>query len=142
MPLIIYFSGAGDGTTTTTHGYTMTALVMALIAVPLFYAVFLTSREVITPVHQGREIPLGEELKVVLTNRNFMMVFCAFLFAMTAFFGRIGIQLYYYIYDLQRMDLVSVLMMLPLFAAQPGGYFCNAYRCSTRQQLVLTGKLP
>ena len=88
MPLIIYFSGAGDGTTTTTHGYTMTALVMALIAVPLFYAVFLTSREVITPVHQGRGIPLGEELKVVLTNRNLMMVFCAFLFAMTAFFGR------------------------------------------------------
>mgnify|MGYP000845753880 FL=1 len=113
MPLIIYFSGAGDGTTTTTRGYTMTALVMALIAVPLFYAVFLTSREVITPVHHGRGIPLGEELKVVLTNRNLMMVFCAFLFAMTAFFGRIGIQLYYYIYDLQRMDLVSVLMMLP-----------------------------
>lgn len=113
MPLIIHFSGVGDGESTNIHGYTMTALVMAVIAVPIFYALFLTSKEVIKPIHQDREMPLKEELKIVLGNKQLLLVFTSFLLIMTGFFGRLGVQLYYYIYALGRIDLVSLLMMLP-----------------------------
>lgn len=120
MPLILWFSGIGDGESTTVHGYTMTALVMAVVAIPLFYGVFFTSREVVKPVNEERKMPLREELRVVFTNKNLMLAFVSLLLAMTGFFGRVGVALYYYIYDLRRMDLVAVLMALPAIAGAVG----------------------
>src|SRR5262249_46149304 len=44
VPLIVVFSGAGDGHTQTVGGYTLTAVLLAAISLPLFFAVFATSR--------------------------------------------------------------------------------------------------
>lgn len=119
MPLIIRFSGVGDGQSTTVFGYTMVALIMAVIAVPLFYLVAATCKEVITPVNEDK-VPLRQTLKVVLTNKYILLVFSGFLFIMTGFFGRLGIAIYYFIYCLHRPDLIAPLMMLPSLAGAIG----------------------
>ncbi|RLP09585.1 MFS transporter [Propionibacterium australiense] len=118
MPLILYFSGFGDGETTSVHGYTMTALIMAVLSVPLLYMVFFTSKEVIKPVQKTRTFSLGQEIRVVLGNRNLWMAFLAYLLALIGYFGRMATQLYYYIYVLNRTDLVPILMAItPLMGA-------------------------
>ena len=42
-----------------------------------------------------------------------MLLFFIQLIAMTAFFGRMGVVIYYLMYNVQRMDLVAVFMSLP-----------------------------
>ena len=118
MPLVLRFSGMG-GEGTSVFGYTVVAAIKALIAIPLFYMVFINSKEVIQPVAH-RYVSLGETIKTVLTNKYLMLIFFAFLMIMTGFFGRMGIVLYYYIYALGRFDLIAPLMMLPSLCAAVG----------------------
>lgn len=118
MPLILKFSGAGDGVTTTARGYTITAIVFTLIAVPLFYILFFNSKEVVQPVSQKNKIPLRDTIKVVVTNKPLMCIFAIMLLSMTGFFGRMGVVLYYYMYVLKRFDLIALFMTIPsLFTA-------------------------
>ncbi|MDR1851811.1 MAG: glycoside-pentoside-hexuronide (GPH):cation symporter [Propionibacteriaceae bacterium] len=112
MPLILYFSGAGDGKTVNATGYTLTTIVYCVLSLPLFYFMVAKCKEVVVPINK-KKIPIRTSLKVVLTNPPLIVAFFGSLFMMTAFFGRIGVVVYYYRYVLERMDLVGILMMLP-----------------------------
>lgn len=111
MPMIVLFSGAGDGTTQTVQGYTLTAMVFAVAALPLFLAVVVASREVIAPRH-GRSVPLRATFRAVLGNGPLMLLFPVAILSLTSMFGRIGIVIYYYIYNVGDMALVPILMAL------------------------------
>lgn len=113
MPLILRFSGVGDGQTTTVQGFTITAGIMALVAVPMFWIVFAKSREVIQPKVSETRVPLRTTMKVVLGNKPLMLVALTLFFLLTALFGRLGVAVYYYIYLMHRFDLIAWLMMLP-----------------------------
>lgn len=117
MPLLLKFSGVGDGATVTIHGYTMTAIVFSLISIPLFYLVFKTSKELVQPVETNKKVTLKKTAKVVLSNKPLLFIFFSMLFFMTAFFGRMGTVIYYYIYVMGRFDLISLLMTLPSLCA-------------------------
>lgn len=113
MPLILQFSGAGDGKTTTVAGFTITAAIMALVAVPMFWIVFSKCKEVIQPDVSETNVPLSTTLKVVLGNKPLMLVTAALFFILTGLFGRLAVAVYYYIYLMHRFDLIAPLMMLP-----------------------------
>jgi GPH family glycoside/pentoside/hexuronide:cation symporter/probable glucitol transport protein GutA len=112
MPLIIYFSGAGDGKTILPRGYTITTAIYALIAIPIFLLLFFTSREVVKPVEE-KKVRISESVKAVITNKPLVCIF----FILTMFFigmmSRMGMSVYYYIYVIKRPDLVGPLMMFP-----------------------------
>lgn len=118
MPLIIHFSG-GDEANLTAHGYTMTALVMACVGIPLFYILFFNTKEVIKPINEAA-VPFKKAFAVILTNKSLILIFFMLFMSLTAFFGRMGVQIYYYIYVLKRMDLIAVFMPLPAVGAVIG----------------------
>ncbi|QXT63094.1 MFS transporter [Tessaracoccus palaemonis] len=113
MPLVLHFSGVGDGETTTTAGFTITAAILACIAVPMFWLVFAKSKEIIQPEISETRVPLKETLKVVLGNKPLMLVTVALFLSLTNLFGRLAVVIYYYIYLMGRYDLIAPLMMLP-----------------------------
>lgn len=120
MPLILRFSGVGDGQTTTVRGFTITAGIMALVAVPMFWTVYAKCKEVIQPEVSQTKVPLSTTLKVVLGNKPLMVVGATLFFVLTALFGRLAVAVYYYIYLMHRFDLIAWLMMLPSIAGAIG----------------------
>jgi sugar (glycoside-pentoside-hexuronide) transporter len=115
MPLIVFFSG-GAGEQITARGYTITAFILALIAVPMLYLVFFKCKEVVQPTYTGK-ISFKKSLKAIFTSKSLICIFFILLLSLTAFFGRIGIQIYYYLYVIERMDLVALFMPLPAIGA-------------------------
>jgi sugar (glycoside-pentoside-hexuronide) transporter len=120
MPLILHFSGFGDGKTTSVMGFTITAGIMAVIAVPMFWIVFAKCKEVIQPEVTQTRVPLLTTLKVVVGNKPLMLVALALFFILTGLFGRLGVAVFYYIYEMHRFDLIAPLMMLPSLAGAIG----------------------
>lgn len=118
-PLIVWFSGVGDGETMLVKGYTLTAAVMAVLSVALFYVLFANSREIVQPIRR-ESVPFRDSLRSVVSNGPLMALFAAQLLVMVGFFGRLGTVLYYYIYDVARFDLISVLMTAPALAGVVG----------------------
>lgn len=109
-PLLLHFSGGSENYTA--DAYTKIAIIYAICAVPLFVFVFKMCKETVTPVNKER-VPLGQSIKSVLTNKPLLLVFCIQLLAMTAFFGRMGVVIYYLMYNLHAYTLISAFMSLP-----------------------------
>lgn len=108
-PLLLMISGTD---TYTARSYTIMAIIFAVCALPLFYFVYANCKETVRPVSPER-VPLSKSIKAVLGNGPLMLIFLIQLLAMTAFFGRMGVVLYYLLYNVQRMDLISAFMSLP-----------------------------
>ncbi len=110
MPLILKFSHAETPTGT---GYTLTTMVFAICSLPLFFLVFKCCIEVIQPKQDVKQISIGTTIKVVVTNKPLLIIFFTLLAYMTGMFGRIGLAIYYFMYNMKRFDLISILMMAP-----------------------------
>ena len=59
------------------------------------------------------KVPVSHSIKYCLTNKPLMIIFALMIIAMTAFFGRMAVVLYYILYVLERPDLISIFMALP-----------------------------
>ena len=110
MPLILKFSRAEAPTG---MGYTLTTMVFAICSLPLFFLVFKCCKEVIQPRQDVNQIPIKTTIKVVVTNKPLLIIFFTLLAYMTGMFGRIGLAIYYFMYNMHRFDLISILMMAP-----------------------------
>ena len=110
-PMLMFFSGSS--TSYSASAYTYVAIIFAICAIPMFYFVYANCKEVIKPAATATKVPLKQSLKSVLSNGPLMLIFAIQLMAMTAFFGRMGVIIYYLMYNVQRMDLVSAFMSLP-----------------------------
>ncbi len=129
-PLLMKFSG---GENYTAGAYTKLAIIFAICAIPLFYFVYAKCKETIKPAAGGAKVPLSQSIKSVITNGPLMLIFVIQLLAMTAFFGRMGVVIYYLMYNVGRFDLIAAFMSLPsLFTVV--GIFC------TKNILVRVGK--
>lgn len=110
-PLLVYLSG--NTGSYTAGGYTKLAMIYAICALPMFIFVFSKCKERLAPINKKSKIPLKQSIKCVLTNKPLMLIFFVQLFALGSFFGRMGVAVYYFMYDLKRPDLISLLMALP-----------------------------
>lgn len=129
-PLLMKFSG---GENYTAGAYTKLAVIFAICAIPLFYFVYAQCKETIKPAAGGAKVPLSQSIKSVITNGPLMLIFVIQLLAMTAFFGRMGVVIYYLMYNVGRFDLIAAFMSLPsLFTVV--GIFC------TKNIMVKVGK--
>lgn len=106
--------GAISGSDTFTgQSYTITMIIYAVLSIPMFYFVYANCKEVVKPVNEGQKVPLSLSLKTVVTNKPLMLGFCMMIFAMFAFFGRMGVVIYYIIYVMQKPQYISIFMSLP-----------------------------
>lgn len=110
-PLLLKFSGAAEGYTA--GAYTKVAIIYAICAIPLFYFVYANCKETVIPPVSETKVPVSVSIKSVLGNKPLMIIFTIQLCAMTAFFGRMGVVIYYLMYNVHRYDLISLFMMLP-----------------------------
>lgn len=109
-PLLLKFSGSENYTA---GAYAKIAVIFAICALPLFFFVFIQCKERITPASDAVKVPLGQSIRTVVTNVPLMLVFVIQLLAMTAFFGRMGVVIYYLMYNVQDFTLISAFMSLP-----------------------------
>ncbi|WP_165211452.1 glycoside-pentoside-hexuronide (GPH):cation symporter [Streptococcus tangpeifui] len=120
VPIMLFFSKGSK--TATSSGYLMTALIYAIVSLPIFYGVFKTAREVVKPI-RSEKVPLSVTLKNIVGNKYLMIVFGIMILQMTAYMGRIAITSYYVIYCLGSFALISLLMTIPSI----GGVICSLF---------------
>lgn len=108
LPLILYF---GKGDQAKPLGYTMTAVILSLAALPMFYIVFWKCKEVVQVPKQATAVPVIQSFKACI-NRPFLCLFALNSLALVGKFGQAGVAMYYYRYVLQRSDLAALLMVL------------------------------
>lgn len=108
LPLILYF---GKGDQSAPLGYTVTAIVLGIIALPLFYLVFFKCKEVVHVSGNAAQVPIRESFKACI-NRPFICLFFLNSLALVGKFGQAGVAMYYYRYVLERSDLAALLMVL------------------------------
>lgn len=110
--LALYFSSPGsqvaDG-----RGYMIVAAIYGIISIPLFFLVFLTSKEHVSPVNDMKSVSIKETVHNVVSNKYLMIIYAVMLLQMTAFMGRIAITTYYVIYCLGAFTLIALIMTIP-----------------------------
>lgn len=111
-PMLAAISATSDGTYTA-KAYTIVAIIFACCSIPLFIFVWAKCKENIRPEASATRVPLMKSIKGVLGNGPLMLLFLIQLLAMTAFFGRMGVVLYYIMYNIGNYNLISVFMSLP-----------------------------
>lgn len=105
------------------RGYFMTALIYCIISVPMFFAVFASSKEVVKPLKTQEKTPLKETIKNVVQNKYLMILFLVMLLQMTAFMGRIAVTTYYVIYCLGAFSLIALIMTIPSIGGAITSFF-------------------
>lgn len=108
LPMILFF---GKGTPSGPIGYTITAIILGMVALPLFYLVFFNCKEVVEVKAESQKIPIVKSFKACL-NRPFICLFLLNSLALVGKFGQAGMAIYYYRYVMQRTDLVAIFMVL------------------------------
>ncbi len=104
MPLVMAL-GQGNNQ----KGFSLGALVISLITLPMFYIVFRNCKEVIQPPKENHP-SIKDSFRAVLSNKPFILIAIYLFLLFTALFGRLGTVIYYYIYVMGRPDLVAPLM--------------------------------
>ena len=137
--LMLKFSGAG-AEVANGHGYMMTALIYAIISIPLFLLVFATSKEVVKPQGEVGKFSFKETVGNLVKNKYLMIITLIMVLQMTAFMGRIAVTSYYVIYCLGSFTMIATIMTIPSIGAIIGSFFAPALakKIGTRNALAGT----
>lgn len=120
--LALYFSGSG-AQVANGYGYMMVALVYSIIAVPLFFVVFFTSKEYVAPVNNIAKFSFKDTFANLVHNKYLMIVTGIRALQMTAFMGRIAVCAFYVIYCLGSFTMIAFIMTIPSIGAVIGSLF-------------------
>ena len=137
--LMLKFSEAGSEVATAS-GYTTTAIIYAVISIPLFLLVFATAKEVVKPHGEIRKFSFKETVGNLVKNRYLMVITLVMVLQMTAFMGRIAVTSFYVIYCLGSFTMISLIMTIPSIGAIIGSFFAPALakKIGTRNALMST----
>lgn len=94
-------------------GYQSTAIILAFLSLPIFWAVSVFCKERIT-VKKEKQGTVREGLKLVFRNRNLVCAIAYAFFNMMGMLGRIAIALYFYLYCVQNSAFITVFMMMQM----------------------------
>ena len=108
LKLVLWF-GKGNQAA----GYHSTAIVLALVALPIFWAVAVLSKEKIT-VKKEDQGKISDGLKLVFKNRNLVCAMLYSFFNMFGILGRISVAVYFYLYCVQNFAYITIFMMMQM----------------------------
>lgn len=125
--LLLKLSNAG-AEVADAKGYTGTAIIYAIISVPLFLAVFFSSKEKVAPQGDAssEKVSLADTFKNLVRNKYLMIVSLIILLYMTALMGRISVCAYWVIYCIGDFRLISLIMTLPSVCSMISSFFVPA----------------
>lgn len=138
--LALLFSGKG-AEVANGHGYMMTALIYAIISIPLFMIVFVSAKEKITPIGEPQKFSIRDTIKNLVTNKYLMLVTLIMMLQMTAFMGRIAVTTYYVIYCLGSFKMISLIMTIPSIGGIIGSLFVPFFAKKCGKRNVLMGSM-
>lgn len=112
--------GAGDANSA--RGYLIMCVIVACIACITLLIAFKGTREIVVPEKTTNSLSVKESFQIMVKDRNLMCLLIGMILALSGVFGRVGIVVYYYMYVLERLDLVApgitlttVGMLIPYF---------------------------
>ena len=105
MNMVLFF---GNNKANSSKGYMWATVIVGVVAGVMMLVSFIGTREKVHSVQQGTKIPVKTSLKILVKDRNVLMLLLGMIFALTGVFGRIAVVAYYYMYVLERVDLVSI----------------------------------
>ena len=108
LPLVT-FIGGGDQA----NGYQKTATLLAIVALPMFWAVAVMSKEKVTveKIEQGKVL---DGLKMIAKNKNLLCAMFYSFFNMFGILGRISVAVFFYMHCVQNFALITVFMMMQM----------------------------
>lgn len=106
---LVEWMGKGDQAA----GYQSTAILLAVIALPMFFAVAIFSKERIT-VKKEDQGKISDGLKQIFKNKNLLCAMMYSFFNMFGMLGRISVAVYFYIYNVQNFTFITVFMMMQM----------------------------
>ena len=108
LKLVLWF-GKGDEAA----GYQSTAILLALLALPMFWAVAIMSKERIT-VKKEDQGKIIDGLKLVFKNKNLLCAMMYSFFNMFGILGRISVAVYFYMHCVQNFAFITIFMMMQM----------------------------
>lgn len=138
--LALRFSGEG-AEVANGHGYMMTALIYAIISIPLFLIVFATAKEKVQPMHGTQAFSFKDTVNNLARNKYLMIITLIMLLQMTAFMGRIAVTSYYVIYCLGSFTMIALIMTIPSLGGIIGSFFVPFFAKRFGKRAVLMGSM-
>ena len=138
--LALRFSGEG-AEVANCHGYMMTALIYAIISIPLFLIVFATAKEKVQPMHGTQAFSFKDTVNNLVRNKYLMIITLIMLLQMTAFMGRIAVTSYYVIYCLGSFTMIALIMTIPSLGGIIGSFFVPFFAKRFGKRAVLMGSM-
>lgn len=125
--LLLAFSGRG-AEVADAGGYLGTVILYAIISIPLFLAVFATSKENVKPVVSAQEhkVTFKETVKNLVKNKYLMIVTLIIFLYMTALMGRMSVCTYWIIYCLGSFEMISLITTIPTVCSMIASFFVPA----------------
>lgn len=123
------------------HGYMMTALIYAIISIPLFLIVFATAKEKVQPMHGTQAFSFKDTVNNLVRNKYLMIITLIMLLQMTAFMGRIAVTSYYVIYCLGSFTMIALIMTIPSLGGIIGSFFVPFFAKRFGKRAVLMGSM-
>ena len=108
LPLVT-FIGGGDQA----NGYQKTAALLAIVALPMFWAVAVMSKEKVT-VEKKEQGKVLDGLKMIAKNKNLLCAMFYSFFNMFGILGRISVAVFFYMHCVQNFALITVFMMMQM----------------------------
>lgn len=138
--LALRFSGEG-AEVANGQGYMMTALIYAIISIPLFLIVFATAKEKVQPMHGTQAFSFKDTVNNLVRNKYLMIITLIMLLQMTAFMGRIAVTSYYVIYCLGSFTMIALIMTIPSLGGIIGSFFVPFFAKRFGKRAVLMGSM-
>ena len=110
--LMLRFSAPGSEVADSS-GYFYTGLIYAIVSIPCFLAVFFSSKEHVMPTKAPERFSLLDILKNLVSNKPLMVMLIIMIFGMCAQMGRIGVVIFYIMYNVGAFSLIPVIMLSP-----------------------------
>lgn len=138
--LALRFSGEG-AEVANGHGYMMTALIYAIISIPLLLIVFATAKEKVQPMHDTQAFSFKDTVNNLVRNKYLMIITLIMLLQLTAFMGRIAVTSYYVIYCLGSFTMIALIMTIPSLGGIIGSFFVPFFAKRFGKRAVLMGSM-
>ena len=112
----------GSGNANSSRGYLIMCVIVACISCITLLIAFKGTKEVVIPEKTANSLTVKESFQIMVKDRNLMCLLIGMIVALIGVFGRVGIVVYYYMYVLERLDLVApgitlttIGMLIPYF---------------------------
>ena len=127
VPLIVFFSGVGDGTTQTPRGYLLAVIVCVVIGLPTLFWSSYKVKEVVKPPKHQVKIPMKKQFAAFFQNKYAIIIALSFFMIGFCAYGKMTVMVFYFTYVCNNAALVSIAATLGLVAAIVGSGFVGSW---------------